>query len=81
MKLRRPLDEYQRQLVRETPQHWWDAETLAKAHDPKPLPIDLAYGMPEDPDPWMQLAPGCWIAALACASAVICAAVILWVVL
>ncbi|WP_347139461.1 hypothetical protein [Paracoccus sp. SSK6] len=38
---RYPLTDYEKHVVRETPEHDWGAERLTEAHDEKPLPIDM----------------------------------------
>ena len=46
----------------------------------KPLPIDLAVALNDDPEPWQQLAPACWAAVICLAVAILGSFAILWVV-
>lgn len=80
MPRRYPLTDYEKHIVRETPELGWDAETTAEAQDSKPLPIDLAFGLSDDPEPWQQMTPVCWAASIGFALAIIAAFAILWVV-
>lgn len=81
MKPSYPLTEYEKHIVRETPELGWDADTAAEAHDEKPLPIDLAYGLSDDPVTWQEMSPACWVALIGLAVAIVGAVAILWVVL
>lgn len=51
-----------------------------KHPEEKPLPIDLAFGLNYDPEPWQQMAPVCWAAAIGFAVTILAAFAILWVV-
>lgn len=89
MKPRYPLNEFEKHIVRETPEMGWDDATTAEAYGeqaPVRLPIDLppdlsTHAQPsidDDPEPWQQLTAADWSWAIAVLILVI---VVLWVVL
>lgn len=57
-----------------------DDDAVVEGHEEKPLPIDLAYCLSDDPVTWQQLAPACWAAVVGLAVAILGSFAILWVV-